>query len=781
MFFIILSLISDYSCNAAAAAYDASGYKIQDRDYNSGDYIISAINVKDYGAVGDGKADDTNAFEDAIDEARQNKGRGGIVYIPSGKYRITRTLFIYKNVTLRGQWKNPDKNISDENTVIYADIAGGLETGTAFIQLAQSSALKGLTIYYPNQKTSNITPYAYTIQATGHTVSIDQITLINSYKGIDVGLANGGSAHYIGNIYGTVLKEGIHLDYNYEVSEIVNVNFSSKYWTNYDNENSPAIKNYTKANCIAIRLGKVDDVFIYNANIPNAEFKTGVSINYNKDIPNPPKIAYGLLIKLNGATIAKENNPDPGMPELYEVDLVPGSSSYSHQFAADRYSSKANLYNVRSPKYSAVGDGTSDDTQPIMKALNDAKSNGGGTVYLPAGKYKITQQLTIPVNTELRGEWDSIHPKSPTEIYLYGYRGKAEEAYITLSQYSGIHGLTFRIPELMPEQIVSYPWIVKGNGSNAWVEYVTLINAFNGINFYDNKCDNFLIKGVWGTAMNKGIAIGGGSSNGRLEFNMFTYGTWWEEISRRVKLDDYTYENATGYLFGACSNISAISTSEFGLKYGVVFDQQNGGIPQNIALFRCLLDNPLGRACVNLKSGNNISFIGLSDGISTANNGKLIYAENSFNGKVRIFGQNFWGGAVNVLSGKDIIIYNKNSTNPEIINHNFSFDDNTSYTASSKPYSNVSSNKNSLKSSSTSPSSKDSESQISTIINSTILSSDYISESLSDNFSKENNTGNSEILTAIFILEIIFGGAVICIVILFILKKKGIIKLKSNK
>ncbi len=49
-------------------------------------------NVKtDYGAVGDGKADDTDAIQKGLDDLRLHK-QSNVLYIPPGTYRITRTL-----------------------------------------------------------------------------------------------------------------------------------------------------------------------------------------------------------------------------------------------------------------------------------------------------------------------------------------------------------------------------------------------------------------------------------------------------------------------------------------------------------------------------------------------------------------------------------------------------------------------------------------------------------------------------------------------------------------
>lgn len=50
------------------------------------------FNLLEYGAVGDGTADDTAAFQSAVDACL--KAGGGLVAIPSGKYRITRPITI---------------------------------------------------------------------------------------------------------------------------------------------------------------------------------------------------------------------------------------------------------------------------------------------------------------------------------------------------------------------------------------------------------------------------------------------------------------------------------------------------------------------------------------------------------------------------------------------------------------------------------------------------------------------------------------------------------------
>jgi hypothetical protein len=57
-----------------------------------------AVTVK---AAGDGVADDTAAIQQALD-AVSNRGAGGLVFLPSGRYRLTRTIYVWPGVRLLG-------------------------------------------------------------------------------------------------------------------------------------------------------------------------------------------------------------------------------------------------------------------------------------------------------------------------------------------------------------------------------------------------------------------------------------------------------------------------------------------------------------------------------------------------------------------------------------------------------------------------------------------------------------------------------------------------------
>lgn len=69
--------------------------------------------------------------------------------------------------------------------------------------------------------------------------------------------------------------------------------------------------------------------------------------------------------------------------------------------------------NIRS--YGAVGDGVAEDANALINAINALSSAGGGTIYMPAGTYKISSDITWKSNVNLVG--DGI---GQTVIKLYG-------------------------------------------------------------------------------------------------------------------------------------------------------------------------------------------------------------------------------------------------------------------------------------------------------------------------------------------------------------------------
>jgi hypothetical protein len=94
---------------------------------NVQDKLREALSVKDFGAVGDGVADDTAAFQAAVDAL---PATGGCVFVPSGTYLLASTVLIDKNdVAIIGQGRSSVilKDSADYSLINVGSVAGTTE------------------------------------------------------------------------------------------------------------------------------------------------------------------------------------------------------------------------------------------------------------------------------------------------------------------------------------------------------------------------------------------------------------------------------------------------------------------------------------------------------------------------------------------------------------------------------------------------------------------------------------------------------------------------------
>ena len=79
------------------------------------------LTTQEFGVHGDGIGDDSATIQAAVDKAASNAGEG-IVFVPSGRYRITRTLYVWPGVRLIGYG-------ATRPVILLADNTPGFQTG----------------------------------------------------------------------------------------------------------------------------------------------------------------------------------------------------------------------------------------------------------------------------------------------------------------------------------------------------------------------------------------------------------------------------------------------------------------------------------------------------------------------------------------------------------------------------------------------------------------------------------------------------------------------------
>ena len=181
------------------------------------------VSVRDYGAKGDGIGDDTFAFQSALDAVKE---KGGTVSVPAGTYAIKTHIVVPDNVTLEGVWNYPAIDIenSKKGSTLLAFEGAGSEEGPAFVTLKTNATIKGIAVYYPEQKPENLKPYPWCIAGDGVNVAIIDCMLVNPYQGVDLGTRS-CDRHLVRNLYGHPLRRGLFVDKCFDIGRIENVHF----------------------------------------------------------------------------------------------------------------------------------------------------------------------------------------------------------------------------------------------------------------------------------------------------------------------------------------------------------------------------------------------------------------------------------------------------------------------------------------------------------------------------------------------------------------------------
>jgi hypothetical protein len=271
---------------------------------------VGVLDVREFGASGDGSRDDTAAIQKALDAAGESGG--GTVYLPGGAYVIAGQLVVPRNVCLLGGWQAPPTphvpgvwrpagsgGVQSLGSTLLAVGGAGNPNGQALITLRSNATLRGLVVHYPKQTaTDPPTAYPWTIRGSGNNCSVLDMMLVNPYQALNL---DGAGRHYVRGLYGQPLYRGIYVDTCLDCGRIEDVHFWP-FW-----ERSEAVARFVQEKGVAFTFGRTDQqmaarCFCIRYHIgyhfiasPNA--KRPGSAGILMDMCNADHCTYGYLVE----------------------------------------------------------------------------------------------------------------------------------------------------------------------------------------------------------------------------------------------------------------------------------------------------------------------------------------------------------------------------------------------------------------------------------------------------------------------------------------------------
>jgi len=176
-----------------------------------------------------------------------------------------------------------------------------------------------------------------------------------------------------------------------------------------------------------------------------------------------------------------------------------------------------------------------DATAAIQGAIDAVAGRGGGTVFLPEGRYLLKGHLVLKNAVTLRGEWQAPDKAGVvgTVLMPVEHRGDAEgESAIVMQCGSGLRELSIWYPEQEPEAIAPYPWTIEttpeAGVDNYTLHNVTLVNVYRGFKTGPEANELHTLKNVYMTALETGVFIDSCTDIGRV-IDIDISPRWWIE------------------------------------------------------------------------------------------------------------------------------------------------------------------------------------------------------------------------------------------------------------
>ncbi|HEY3398668.1 MAG TPA: glycosyl hydrolase family 28-related protein [Armatimonadota bacterium] len=382
--------------------------------------------VTDFGAVGDGVADDTQAIQDAIDYHAGSLGdkHAGIVFFPAGTYKLSDSLLLWKGMHLLCDPQAKATLILPAATPGFAGEVKAMiqltcgsdqdvtdhthyRTGHGGLNWVFHTALRNLDFIIEEGNPAAVVAWWW----ADHDASIEHSHLL---------LKSGRAAVWMPDDSGRIhlykcLIEGGEIGFfagAYSMNSVVACTFrgqSEAAMVILNSEPATLVKDTVVEDApVALRANTQGGVIVMDCDFrrPTSgaaiDCPGGELLVLNTRFTNcqeairdhVPGAACGEMT-IAGYTLGATYLDGQAAPEgTLPYPIVTGGPDYD---LADMYADEDSPGSVI--RYGAVGDGVQDDSRALQAAIDDQE-----VVFLPMGQYRLEQTVRLRANTKLIGQ-----------------------------------------------------------------------------------------------------------------------------------------------------------------------------------------------------------------------------------------------------------------------------------------------------------------------------------------------------------------------------------------
>ena len=198
-------------------------------------------------------------------------------------------------------------------------------------------------------------------------------------------------------------------------------------------------------------------------------------------------------------------------PELF---IISTENEYDFDALEKKYvGSYATAPEIKDRIFYAKDHGLSESNQDnynaIQSAINYAYMNGGGTVFIPAGQYKLSNEVKVKEGVRVMGVGSGTNPITSTILITEKNAGDGSD-YFTLEDSTWICGITFyyyHMPDLTAEDAPAGTAIFAENRKNIFLDDICFVRPSVGV--FLSSCDSVTMRNISGTTLVNGIKLDG--------------------------------------------------------------------------------------------------------------------------------------------------------------------------------------------------------------------------------------------------------------------------------